>query len=106
MEDVIGINEKGNDKITVITSSSKGGIKKQKIKNKWINPNDASGTQNEFEHVARTPESEMQVEVPDKKIKQKKIRKSKKTDPLLPQSIYGKKKKRNVKNVINSIEIK
>jgi hypothetical protein len=97
MEDVIGINEKGSEKITVITSNSKGGIKKQKIKNKWINPNDESGTQNEFEHVARTPESEMQVEVPDKKIKQKKIRKSKKTDPLLPQSIYGKKKKKKRK---------
>jgi hypothetical protein len=94
MEDVIGINEKGNDKITVITSSSKGGMKKQKIKNKWINPNDESDTRNEFVHVARTPESEMQVEVPEKKKKQKKIKKSKQNDPLLPQSIYGKKKKK------------
>ena len=98
MEDVIGINEKENDKITVISSSNKGGIKKQKIKNKWINPNDQSGTQNEFVHVARTPESEMQVELPEKKSNQKKIRKSKKNDPLLPQSIYGKKKKKKRRN--------
>ncbi|MFM7668079.1 MAG: hypothetical protein ACKO7D_07815 [Bacteroidota bacterium] len=97
MEDVIGINDKREDKITVITSSKKGGIKKQKIKNKWINPNDESGTQNEFVHVARTPESEMQVELPEKKSKQKKFKKTKKSDPLLPQSIYGKKKKKKRK---------
>ena len=94
MEDVIGINEKGNDKISIISSNNKGGIKKQKIKNKWVNPNDESDTQNQFVHVARTPESEMQVELPEKKTKQKKIKKSKKNDPLLPQSIYGKKKKK------------
>lgn len=98
MEDVIGINEKVNDKITVISSRTNGGIKKQRIKNKWINPNDESGTQNEFVHVARTPESEMQVELPDKKSKQKKFRKRKKNDPLLPQSIYGKKKKKKRRN--------
>lgn len=97
MEDVIGINDKGNEKITVLTSS-KGGLKNKKIKNKWINPNDESGAQNEFVHVARTPESEMQVELPDKKSKKKKIRKTKKNDPLLPQSIYGKKKKKKRRN--------
>lgn len=95
-EDVIGINDKGDEKITVLTSS-KGGLKKKKIKNKWINPNE-SGAQNEFVHVARTPESEMQVELPDKKSKKKKIRKTKKNDPLLPQSIYGKKKKKKRRN--------
>ena len=94
MEDVIGINEKGNDKISIISSNNKGGIKKQKIKNKWVNPNDESDIQNQFVHVARTPESEMQVELPEKKTKHKKIKKSKKNDPLLPQSIYGKKKKK------------
>jgi hypothetical protein len=98
MEDVIGINEKGNDRITVMTSNQKGSVRKQKIKNKWLNPNDESDVQNEFVHVARTPESEMQVELPEKKSKQKRVKKSKKNDPLLPQSIYGKKKKKKRKS--------
>jgi hypothetical protein len=97
MEDVIGINEKGNDNITLITSNDNGKIKKKKVKNKWLNPNDGSEVQNEFVHVARTPESDMQVENPEKKTKQKKIKKSKTNDPLLPQSIYGKKKKKKRK---------
>jgi hypothetical protein len=48
---------------------------------------------NEFKHVARTPESERQVETPDR-VKQKKYKSSKKNNPLLPESIYGKKKKK------------
>jgi hypothetical protein len=98
MEDVIGINEKGNDRITVMTSNQKGSVRKQKIKNKWLNPNDESDVQNEFVHVARTPESEMQVELPEKKSKKQRIKKGKKNDPLLPQSIYGKKKKKKRKS--------
>ena len=63
-----------------------------------IGINDESYVQNEFVHVARTPESEMQVELPEKKSKKQRIKKGKKNDPLLPQSIYGKKKKKKRKS--------
>lgn len=97
MEDVIGVNEKKDEMITIVTSKKNGKLKTMKVKNKWINPNDDSKTQNEFVHVARTPESELQVETPKKSKKSTKIKKNKSNDPLFPQSIYGKKKKKKYK---------
>jgi hypothetical protein len=93
MEDVIGVNEKEAKKLTILTPDGKGRLKKKKVKNKWVSPNDDKNP-NDFNHVARTPESEMQVETPEKKTKQKKYKTKKQSDPLKPESIYNKKKKR------------
>jgi hypothetical protein len=97
MEDVIGVNQEDSKNLTIYSPDKNGKVKKRKIRNKWKNPNDEANSMNEFKHVARTPESEMQVETPENKPKQKRIKKSKKNNPLLPQSIYGKKKKRKTK---------
>jgi hypothetical protein len=93
MEDVIGVNQEDPKNLTIYSPDKNGRVKKRKIKNKWKTPNDEANSMNEFKHVARTPESEMQVETPETKPKQKRIKKSRKNDPLLPQSIYGKRKK-------------
>lgn len=93
MEDVIGVNQEDPKNLTIYSQDKNGKVKKHKIKNKWKNPNDELNSMNEFTHVARTPESEMQVETQDQSKKQIKVKKTKRNNPLLPQSIYGKKKK-------------
>jgi hypothetical protein len=93
MEDVIGVNPEGDKNLTIMTQDRKGKLKKRRVKNKWENPGEEMDESNEFKHVARTPESERQVETPDR-VKQKKYKSSKKNNPLLPESIYGKKKKK------------
>jgi hypothetical protein len=93
MEDVIGVNPEGDKNLTIMTQDRKGKLKKRRVKNKWENPGEEMDETNEFKHVARTPESERQVETPDR-VKQKKYKSYKKNNPLLPESIYGKKKKK------------
>lgn len=93
MEDVIGINNKEDKSLTIMTQDRNGKLKKRKVKNKWENPGSDSETTNEFNHVARTPESERQVETTEK-IHHKKLKNKKQNNPLLPESIYGKKKKK------------
>jgi len=93
MEDVIGVNPTEDKNLTIMTQDRNGKLKKRKVKNKWENPGEEMDETNEFKHVARTPESERQVETPDRERK-KKFKSPKKNNPLLPESIYGKKKKR------------
>lgn len=93
MEDVIGVNEKDSKNVTIISSDKRGHLRRKSYKNHWESPNDATNP-NEFNHVARTPESELQVVTHEKSSKPKKYKNKKQTDPLKPQSIYKKKKKR------------
>jgi hypothetical protein len=75
VEDVIGVNEKGDDVITVSYFDEKSGqIKERKLKNKWQEPSNT--------HVATTPEEqEKQVEK-----KQNEAKKSGKKPKKNPQS--------------------
>lgn len=91
MEDVIGVNPEEKKSLTILTQDRHGNLKKRRVKNTWENPGEGLEEGNEFKHVARTPESESQVETLEK-VRQKKYKNKKQNNPLLPASIYGKKK--------------
>ena len=88
VEDVVGINKKKEDKITVsVFDESSGGTKEIKIKNKWENPSDENAPAGGSVHVAVSPQEEV-----DSK-KDKKNRTAKKD-----KSGKGKKPKSNIRN--------
>jgi hypothetical protein len=100
-EDVIGVNQGDNKKVTVYAMGEESGeIEKKEIKNKWIDPEGQNGPAGGIEHKAVTPEDEMNG--PDKKKKKKEntAANKDKRDPSKLQSTYGKqpKKKKKKKN--------
>lgn len=78
VEDVVGINAKGEDVITVSYVDDKTGeIKEKKIKNKWQEPSKS--------HVATTPEDQMKEQA-DTKSTNPDVKADKQTDRKQPQS--------------------
>jgi hypothetical protein len=102
-EDVIGVNQKGNEKIKVLVQNKNTGeLESKEIKDKWINPSDPSAAAGGGNHVARLPNSEMSPE--EKKENRFKLfsKKSKEikqdTYSVYPYSEINRKKKRDGKS--------
>lgn len=78
VEDVVGVNAKGTETITVSYKDDKTGeIKERKIKNKWEEPSKS--------HVATTPEDQMKEQAGENP-KQNEVKADKKDDRKNPQS--------------------
>ena len=100
-EDVIGVNDADNKKITVYAIGEESGeIEKKEIRNKWIDPEGQNGPAGGIEHKAVTPEDEMNGPNEKKKKSKNTNFKKDKRDPSQLQSTYGKqaKKKKKRKN--------
>lgn len=91
VEDVVGINAKGEDMITVSYVDDKTGeVKERKIKNKWQEPSKS--------HVATTPEDQLKEQAGENpkqnEIKQEKHNNGKQPQSYNPMTDAKKKKKR------------
>lgn len=94
-EDVIGINKAAEKETAVYVKNERNGkIEKKEIKNKWINPSDIDAPGGGSEHIAITPEQDLQNSNAEKDNLDKKVPKYDKRDPNNLNTTLGKQKKR------------
>jgi len=80
-EDVIGINPEPNEKTTIFVKNERTGeVEEKEIKNKWENPEDEGAPGGGSEHVAVTPDQDLNNPVAQKNVQDKKISKRDKRD--------------------------
>lgn len=93
-EDVIGVNDKTEDKITVSVYDEKTGeIVEKQVKNKWIDPSDDKSPAGGNKHIATTPEQEDGVNTaPAKEEKTKRKERKKNPESYNPTDKKRKKK--------------
>lgn len=93
-EDVIGVNGKSKEKVTMSYYDEKSGeIKSKEIKNKWIDPSDEGSPAGGNKHIATMPEQEDGVNDPNVKVKKQAKQKDRK-QPGSYNPVDSKKKKR------------
>ncbi len=94
-EDVIGVNKGNEEKAYVYVQDERNGsVEKKEIKNKWVDPSDKNAPAGGIEHVAVTPDKDLQNPVAQKNELDKKVSKRDKRDPSNLSSTLGKNKHR------------
>jgi hypothetical protein len=94
-EDVIGVNKGGDEKQAVYVKNERTGkVEKKEIKNKWVNPEDQSAPGGGSEHVAVTPDQDLQNPAAQKEDLDKKVTKKDKRDPSNLNSTLGTQKRK------------
>ena len=94
-EDVIGVNKENEENTSVYVQNERNGkVEKKEIKNKWINPSDEKAPGGGSEHIAVTPEKDIQNPIAQKNELDKKASKHDKRDPSNLNSTLGKDKHR------------
>jgi hypothetical protein len=103
-EDVVVVNEQGDESVTTyIRNKRTGELEEKKVKSKWLNPEDNAAPISGIEHMAVTPEMDVNNPIAyngdstEKKQKKDKKDKIDKRDPNQMTTTLGKKKRKKLR---------